>query len=171
MKYILLFLLFFTNFYSFGQKKEKEYLLEIIQLEQINRNLKLNSIVTSQKAHNIERWSKYEVERQKWINDSLRWEIKKLQREITKIDSFKRQVFNLSDSTVILYKDEKKNICYINLSAYELILKQKDIIVLKPIYDRSKWRTPIVDGYPRPKNLSLHLYPHKFDADKLFLQP
>jgi hypothetical protein len=172
MKYLLLlFLLFFGNLYSFGQKKEKEYLLEIIQLEQINHRLKLDSIQISQKIRNVKRWSNYEIERQKWINDSLRWELKKLKSENLKLDSLRRQLLNLSDSTVILYKDEKSNVCYINLSAYELILKQNDNIILKPIYDKLKWRTPIVDGYPRPKNLSLHLYPHKLNGDKLFLQP
>lgn len=172
MKYILLLILFtLSGLRSFGQKKEKDYLLEIIQLEQLNRKLKLDSIQISEKIRSVKRWSNYEVDRQKWINDSLRWELKKLQKENAKLESFKNQVFNLSDSTVIIYKDEKQYICYINLSSYDLILKQNDIIVLKPIEDRTKWTPPIVDGYPKPKNLSLHLYPHKFNGDKLFLQP
>ena len=171
MRFYLLFFILLTNLNLFSQKSEKDYLLEIIQLEQRNRKLVFDSIQIFQKVHNFKRWNSYELEKQKWINDSLRFEIKKLQKEKAKLDSLKREIMTLSDSTVILYRDEKREVCYINLSAYEITLKQNDVIILKPISDKSKWRPPLIDGYPKPRNLSLHLYPHKFDGDKLYLQP
>ena len=171
MKAYLLILILLTNLNLFSQKSEKEYLLEIIQLEQRNRKLVFDSIDIYQKVHNFRRWNSYELEKQKWINDSLRWEIKKLQKEKTKLDSLKKEILTLSDSTVILYRDDKNEVCYINLSSYELSIKKEDIIMLKPIFDMSKWRKPIFWGYPQPKNLSLHLYPHKIKGYKLYLQP
>lgn len=171
MKYIILLFFIITVKNCFGQKKEKEYLLEIIKLEQLNHKLKLDSIRISEEIRNVKRWTSYEVNRIKWINDSLRWELSKIKRENIKLEMFKNQIFKLSDSTVIIYKDENRKICYLNLSAYELTLKQNDVIILQPIEDKTKWTPPIVDGYPKPKNLSIYLYPHKIDGNKLILQP
>lgn len=166
MKKYLILLLLIIPFSTFAQSKD-DLLKEIISLRYNNDYLKLDTIKLRLKIHDINRYSNYEIKRQQWVIDSLRWAYKKLERERDSLISFKKNIFETSKTTILLYyKEGDESLYYINLSCYELIQKG-DKIIFKPITDRSKWRKPKIYGYPQPDNLSLHLYPYNLKGNTL----
>ena len=70
---------------------------------------------------------------------------------------------------VILYQRRDGTNYYINIRSYKWTIWGNDKIVMRPIRDENKWRKEKMEIYnlPQPDNLSLHLWPHKYNGDKL----
>ena len=83
--------------------------------------------------------------------------------------SFKKQVYKLSSTTVLLYQRDNQpdKVYYIDMSYYEIIEKNNGKILLKPIDDDKKRRKPKIWGYPHPDNLSIFFLPHEVDGKYL----
>lgn len=157
MKWI--FILLFLPLLTFSQTKE-EFANEIIKLQQTINYQKLDIIKLRIEIHDLNRFSTYEIKRQQWVIDSIRWSYKKVEKERDSLISFKKQIYTLSSNTVMLYQMKNdESLYYINLNSYKLIQKG-DNILLVPILDESKWEKPKMYGYPQPDNLSIHLHPH-----------
>ena len=171
MKSIILYILLLIPIFSFSQitKTQKDYLKEIINLRTLNNYLKLDTIKLKIKIEDINRKYNFEYIKAKYTTDSLRWAIKKVREENDSLLKLQKQIYNISKDGVILYQrdDNKEDVFYIELKSYDFKMKDNDIIILKPIKDESKWKKIRIYEYPQPDNLSLHLYPHKLNGDKL----
>lgn len=147
---------------------EKEYLKEIINLKLNNHHLVLDTMNLRIQMHDINRKFNYNTNYQNWIIDSLRWQNKKLTKDNDSLRLFQKKVFEISENSAIIYQrdNNQDDIFYINLNSYSMKLKG-DVIILIPIADESNWKKPRVYGYPQSDNLSLHLFPHKYEGDKI----
>jgi hypothetical protein len=181
MKILYTIIILFLPILSFSQTPEylKEYVKEMTRLKIDNSKLKLDTSDLKFKIGDANRKLVYQINKDRWVIDSMRWVIVRLQREKDSLESFKRQIFNLTGQSVLLY--QRDNVCkrcdpndifYITLNGFEIIMKSNDVVILKPIKDKNMWKKPKIYGYPYPENIGLHLYPYtnsptNYDYNKL----
>lgn len=174
MRTVLISILLLLSTLAFCQLTdvEKNYLKEIVELRMINNHLKLDTLKLKIEIDDINRVYNSELLNMRYAKDSLVYLMGKLKDENDSLIKLKKQIYNLSKSTVILYQREnnKDDIFYLNLNSYDITINNNDVILLKPIKDESRWSRPEIWGNPQPDNLSLHLYPHKLNGDKLYIQ-
>jgi len=187
--FILLICLLLTTT-IFAQKREYPITTilkgDSVVILTIKQSEKINELIDSLTLENIKIKSKLLVEqdnvsslktqleksniKHKKELDSVKTSVDSFMTRFNQLDSFKNDILELAWLGSIIYQRDNGKFYYINLASYRWTIWGNDKMVFRPIKDETKWRSMRIDGYPQPDNLSLHLWPHKYDGDKLRIQ-
>ena len=151
---------------TMSQSKKINYLIDSLNKKLLfikNENKNKEIVLTNLKK---------DLKNNKTECDYLTEELKLLKIKFdnyAKLDSFKNHVLDLAKLGVILYQKKDGINYYINMRSYKWTIWGNDKIVMIPIRDENKWGVEKMEIYnlPQPDNLSLHLWPHKYNGDKL----